>query len=156
MVIIDNRGEARKAMASASAAGLIAIGTDLGGGGTVSIDALDLCRTGVRNVLARLGILAQDSALKHPADPKQYKLLKGGRFISDLQGIFEPLHPLGTKFQSGQLAGWVHFITDPRCPPQDIFYNVGGMAYDRRQPGHVKPGNCCLVLGTQFDGDSFD
>jgi predicted deacylase len=154
MVIIENRGEARRAMASA--AGLIAIGTELGGGGTFSIDALDLCRTGVRNVLARLGILAQDSALKHPADPKQYKLLKVGRVISDLQGIFEPLNPLGTKFQSGQLAGRVHFITDPRCSPQDIFYNVGDIVYGRRQPGHVKPENCCLVLGTRFDGGSFD
>jgi N2-acetyl-L-2,4-diaminobutanoate deacetylase len=32
MVIIDNRGEARTAMASAAAAGLIAVGTELGGG----------------------------------------------------------------------------------------------------------------------------
>ena len=156
MVIIDNRGEARTAMASAAAAGLIAIGTELGGGGTVSIDALNLCRTGVRNVLTHFGVLAQDKALERPADPKRYELLQGAHVISDLQGVFEPLHPLGTKVQSGQLAGRIHFITDPRCRPKDIFYNVDGIVYGRRQPGHVKPGNCCLVVATQFDGDSND
>jgi len=126
------------------------------GGGTVSIDALNLCRTGVRNVLTHLGVLAQDKALKRPTDPKRYKLLQGAHVISDLQGVFEPLHPLGTKVQSGQLAGRIHFITDPRCPPRDIFYNVDGIVYGRRQPGHVKPGNCCVVVATQSDGDSND
>ena len=39
------------------APGLTTIGTEMGGGGTVRPDALAICRRGVRNVLAHLGVL---------------------------------------------------------------------------------------------------
>ena len=54
VVAIDNRGDARTATASAARAGLTVVGTEMAGSGTVSIDALALCRRGVRNVLAHL------------------------------------------------------------------------------------------------------
>jgi predicted deacylase len=56
-VAIDNRGDPRTATASAARAGLIVVGTEMAGAGAVSIDALALCRRGVRNVLAHLGAL---------------------------------------------------------------------------------------------------
>src|SRR5262245_60121019 len=56
-VLISNLGDPRTATASACAAGLCTVGTELGGGGTVRPDVLNLCRRGIRNVLAHLGVL---------------------------------------------------------------------------------------------------
>src|ERR671913_2398374 len=56
-VVISNLGEPRTATAAACRAGLVTVGTEMAGGGCVSLDALDICRRGVRNVLAHLGVL---------------------------------------------------------------------------------------------------
>ncbi len=61
-VAIDNRGDPRTATASAARAGLTVVGTEMAGAGAVSIDALALCRRGVRNVLAHLGALPLEMA----------------------------------------------------------------------------------------------
>ena len=57
IVVISNLGDPRTATAAACRAGLVTVGTEMGGGGTVSVRALDICRRGVRNVLAHLGVL---------------------------------------------------------------------------------------------------
>jgi len=56
-VVIGNLGDPRTATATACRAGLTTVGTEMRGGGTVSLDALDICRRGVRNVLAHLGVI---------------------------------------------------------------------------------------------------
>ena len=65
IVVIGNYGDTRTATATACAAGLTTIGTELGGGGTVRAENLDLCRRGIRRVLAHLGVLGDDGA--HPS-----------------------------------------------------------------------------------------
>ena len=56
-VVIGNLGEPRTATAAACRAGLVTVGTEMAGGGRVSLEALALCRRGVRNVLVHLGAL---------------------------------------------------------------------------------------------------
>ena len=51
-----NRGDPRTSTAAAVRAGLTVVGTELAGGGTTSVDALALCRRGIRNVLAHFGV----------------------------------------------------------------------------------------------------
>src|SRR5688572_26553973 len=57
-VVIANLGDPRTATAAACRAGLVTMGTEMAGGGTVSLDALEICRRGVKNVLAHFGVLA--------------------------------------------------------------------------------------------------
>src|SRR5215467_15538622 len=73
-VVISNLGDPRTATAAACRAGLVTVGTDMGGGGTVSIDALALCRRGVRNVLAHLGVLPADTAAARQGDGRLLEL----------------------------------------------------------------------------------
>src|SRR3954449_5741151 len=61
-VVIGNLGDPRTSTASACRAGLITVGTEMGGGGTVSPEALTICRQGVANVLAHLGVLPPKKA----------------------------------------------------------------------------------------------
>jgi N-alpha-acetyl-L-2,4-diaminobutyrate deacetylase len=152
-IVIGNLGDPRTATACACDSGLITIGTEMGGGGTVSFDALAICRRGVRNVLAHFGVLARDKA-----EPLQ----DGGRIIempgarayvyATMDGIFESFHPLGTSVREGVPAGRIHCTWDPSRPPEILRYTADGILYGRRQPGRVRPGNCCLVVASPYEG----
>lgn len=150
-VVIDNRGDPRTATAAAARAGMTVIGTELAGGGTVSIDALALCRRGIRNVLARLGVLPPAAAVAiEPA--RLFTLSPAAHVLSEEDGVLEPLHPLGAEVAAGDLVGRIHFLTHPDRPPVTLRSRVDGIVYGRRQPGRVRPGNCCLVIASPSGG----
>jgi N2-acetyl-L-2,4-diaminobutanoate deacetylase len=151
-VTIDNRGDPRTATASAARAGLTVVGTEMGGGGTVSIDALDLCRRGVRNVLAHLGALPPEMADPPKSLSPIYDLPGPNAYVLAAdEGVFEPFHANGAMVRAGQPAGRIHFLVDPSRPPVELAYQADGVLYGRRQPGKVRPGNCCLVVARPLD-----
>jgi N2-acetyl-L-2,4-diaminobutanoate deacetylase len=153
IVVIDNRGDPRTATASAARAGLTVVGTEMAGGGAVSIDALGIARRGVRNVLAHLGALPADAAAPSAAEPKLYDIAGAGAYVlATDDGVFEPFHRNGAVVRAGQPAGRIHFLTNPGRPPAELNYGVDGILYGRRQPGRVRPGNCCLVVASPYRG----
>jgi N2-acetyl-L-2,4-diaminobutanoate deacetylase len=146
VVVISNRGDPRTSTAAAVRAGLTVVGTELAGGGTVSISALEMCRRGLRNVLIHLGVLSagEKPSLERPpmyevAAPKAYVL-------ANETGVFEPFHENGAQVSAGQPAGRIHFLANPGRAPEVLRYQTGGILYVRRQPGKVRPGNLCLVV----------
>ena len=147
-VVIANMGDPRTATASAVRAGLITVGTEMGGGGTVSLDALEVCRKGVKNVLAHLGVLPSEMAV--PSEPSTILELPGSRayVFANMDGVFEPFHKNGTTVSAGQPAGRIHCLWDLSRSPETVYYNADGILYGRRQPGRVRPGNCCLVVAS--------
>ena len=147
VVVIDNRGDPRTSTASAARAGLTVVGTEMAGAGTVSPDALALCRRGVRNVLAHLGVLPPGHASPRRAQSAFYAIAgTGAHVLATDDGVFEPFHRNGEHVRAGQPAGRIHFLADPGRPPAELRYETDGMLYARRQPGRVRPGNCCLVV----------
>lgn len=154
-VVISNLGETRTSTASSVRAGLTTVGTEMAGGGTVGIDALRICRRGVRNVLSHLGVTEADSARQTLREERTILEIPGenGYVFSSGDGVFEPFHPNGSKVSAGQPAGRIHFPDDPARTPSELVYRQDGIVYGRRQPGRVKPGNCCLVVAAPFKGN---
>lgn len=152
-VVIPNLGDPRTATAAAVRAGLVTVGTEMAGCGTVSIEALGICRRGVRNVLAHLGVLPCEMAVP-PGETGQILELAGpsAYVLSPMDGIFEPFHAKGTRVQAGQPAGRIHCTWDPRRPTEIVHYEQDGVLYGRRHPGRVQPGNCCLVVASTAHG----
>jgi N-alpha-acetyl-L-2,4-diaminobutyrate deacetylase len=149
-VVIGNLGDPRTSTAAACRAGLVTVGTEMGGGGTVSPEALTICRQGVRNVLAHLGVLPDVKAPPHREasvvelpGPKAY-------VFATIDGIFEPFHAKGREVHAGEPAGRIHVPWDPARQPEMLTYQADGMLYGRRQPGRVQPGNCCLVVAAPY------
>ena len=149
-VVIDNRGDPRTATSSAAQLGMTVIGTEMAGGGTVSIDALTLCRQGVRNVLSHVGVLKPAGPVPEHS-PRLYELTASAHVLSEDDGVFEPLHKLGTEVKAGELAGRIHFLAQPGRVPVDLHYRASGIVYGKRQFGRVRPGNCCLVVATPYE-----
>jgi predicted deacylase len=153
-VVIANLGDPRTATAAACRAGLVTVGTEMAGGGTVSREALDLCRRGVRNVLAHLGVLPAEKAGARSVDRQILELPGANAYVyATADGIFEPFHGLGDTVHLGQAAGRIHTPWDPAHAPETLLYQADGILYGRRQPGRVKPGNCCLVVAAPYRGD---
>ncbi len=152
-VVIDNLGEPRTSTATAVRAGLITIGTEMAGAGTVSLDALDICRRGVRNVLSHLGILEAANAPAASRNDDVILRIPGhdGYVLATRNGVFEPFHALGTKVEAGQEAGRIHDLGDPTREPVVLHYGASGIVYGRRHPGRVMVGNCCVTVATPLD-----
>jgi predicted deacylase len=146
-VVIGNLGDPRTATASACRAGLTTVGTEMAGGGRVSIDALALCRRGVRNVLAHLGVIDERHRTIENPDGPTFEMRGAAAYVfADVDGIFEPAHRLGVRVSAGEPAGRIHAVWNPRQPPQTVRYGCDGIVFAHRQPGRVRPGNCCAVV----------
>ena len=148
-VVVPNLGDQRTATATACRAGLVTVGTELCGAGRVSSEALNVCRRGVGNVLAHLGLL-EGAPQSTPDNTKQILELRGtaAYVYAPCEGVLETFHPLGSTVRAGQSAGRIHRVWEPSHEPELIAYGCDGMLYARRQPGRVKPGNCCLVVAS--------
>lgn len=152
-VVISNLGESRTATATACRAGLITVATEMAGCGTVSIDALDICRRGTRNVLAHLGVLPPEFAAERRGDPRLLELPGADAWVfATIDGVFEPFHEKGRSVRAGEPGGRIHTPWDPTRPPETLRYNADGILYARRQPGRVKPGSCCLTVAAPYAG----
>jgi N-alpha-acetyl-L-2,4-diaminobutyrate deacetylase len=152
-VVISNLGDPRTATAAACRAGLVTVGTEMAGGGTVSRDALAICRRGVRNVLAHLGVLPQDPAGTVLGERPVLELPGTRAYVyATMDGIFEPFHRHGTEVSAGEPAGRIHCSWDPTRPPETLTYQADGILYGMRQPGRVRPGNCCLIVAAPYGG----
>jgi predicted deacylase len=148
-VVVSNLGDPRTATAAACRAGLVTVGTEMGGGGTVTIEALSICRRGVRNLLAHLGVLALDQTEAARPQTGIHTLLGTQAYVfATADGIFEPFHENGRTVGAGEPAGRIHCTWDPSRSPETLVYNTHGILYARRRPGRVRPGNCCLVVAT--------
>ena len=148
-VVIPNLGDPRTATATACRAGLVTVGSELGGGGRVSIQTLEIARRGVRNVLAHLGVIDGGKTALRGDDKPIYELKGPPAYVyATSEGIFEPFHELGGVVRAGQPAGRIHRIWEPSHPPENLTYYADGMLYARRQPGRVRPGNCCLTVAS--------
>jgi predicted deacylase len=151
-VVINNFGDPRTSTASAVRAGLTTVGTEMAGGGTVTPEALKVCKRGVHNVLAHLGVLPAPKSA--PAAATRLMEIPGskGYVYAMSEGVFEPFQANGAEVREGEPAGQIHFLTDPGRAPELLRYRSDGVVYGRRQPGLVKPGSCCLVIVTPFTG----
>lgn len=152
-VVISNLGDPRTATATAVRHGLTTLGTELSGGGSVSVEALAICRRGVRNVLAHFGVL--ESGKAEPLRGTKLYELPGTRayVYATVDGVFEPFHELGREVRAGEPAGRIHVTWDATREPETLTYQADGILYGTRQPGRVKPGNCCIVVAAPYTGE---
>jgi N-alpha-acetyl-L-2,4-diaminobutyrate deacetylase len=154
-VVIDNLGDPRTSTATAVRAGLTTVGTEMAGAGTVTLEALDICRRGVRNLLGHFGVLAPSGRPPVASPPGGVLRIPGGDgyVLAPSPGVFEPLHALGRMVRAGEPAGRIHDLGNPGRAPEILHYGADGMLYGRRQPGRVVAGNCCLTVAAPYEGE---
>ena len=149
-------GQGGNATTSASAAshGVISIGTEMGGSGTVTPDCLRICEGGVRRVLRHLGVwrgaIGADEA---PAVESRMLTAPSWEYFvyAPDDGLFEPRVELGDEVEPGQLAGYMHEPATPGRAPSPVHFEAGGVVICKRIPGRTERGDCLFHLGTDLE-----
>ena len=142
----DGQGGQRTLSATAEARGIMSISTELGGGGTVTRETLNLARAGVRRVLAHRGFIDPPAEAPGPT-----RILRMGQAddwtYAPSAGLFEPVVLPGDEVQTGQLAARIHTPETPWLAPVEVVVPRGGLVICRRQPGRTERGDCLFWGG---------
>ncbi|HJS32971.1 MAG TPA: succinylglutamate desuccinylase/aspartoacylase family protein, partial [Alphaproteobacteria bacterium] len=93
--------------------GVLVMATELGGGGTVSREALRVAEDGMRRVLAHVGLL-RGLAVPPPTATRLTELGDDDYYVyASESGVFEPLTELGDEVTAGQPAARIHLHHTP-------------------------------------------
>jgi predicted deacylase len=131
--------------------GLVHMGTELGGAGTVSLDALRMVEAGLRRALAHIGVIPLDPALG-PAKPSRMMEVGGPDYYvyAPDDGVFEPLVDLTEMVAAGQPAGTIHFPDNPGREPITVPFLRDGYVICKRVPARTRRGDCLFHLATDL------
>jgi uncharacterized protein len=129
--------------------GVLAMGTELGGGGLVTPQSLAVAEGGMRRVLAHVGLLQGPVPASAPTRLTEI----GGDdyyvYASD-GGLFEPLVDLGAEVEAGQPAARIHFHHTPWREPEQLAFRRGGLVLCKRIPARCERGDCLFHLATDI------
>jgi predicted deacylase len=142
-------GDDRTLSGAAAARGVVSLGSELGGSGTLTPAALRIAERGLRNVLVELGILPEGD--RSPGDGPTRILEVGGAewFVyASENGVYEPLVELGDTVQAGQPAARIHTPETPWREPATVYFLRDGFVLCKRVPGRTVRGDCLFHLGT--------
>jgi uncharacterized protein len=148
--IVSDSREDRTITAAADRVGVVGIGTELGGAGTVTRTTLGVARRGVQNLLCHFGLM--DGEIE--GEPTRLTEVSGPEYYvhAPCRGLFEPEFDLGDTVEAGQRAGLIHFMDDPARPPREVHFQAGGFVICRRPILQVELGDCLGHLATDLAG----
>jgi predicted deacylase len=140
----------RLSSVAAVARGLVALGGEFGGGGSVSTAGVRIVEQGLRNLLAHAGIVDAGQAVGDFVGPSRLMEIKSRDYYvyAPEAGLFEPAVELGDEVIAGQLCGWVHFVDNPARAPEACYFDGDGMVICKRHYGRVERGDCVVHLAT--------
>lgn len=142
-------GDDRTLSGAAAMHGIVSLGSELGGSGTLTPAALRIAERGLRNVLVELGILPEGDRI--PGDGPTRILEVGGAdwFVyASESGVWEPLVELGDTVGAGQPAARIHTPETPWREPATVRFLRDGIVLCKRVPGRTVRGDCLFHLGT--------
>ena len=139
-------------LAAAQAAGKVAISSELGWAGTLTLATLRVAREGVERFLAFAGLTAPMPA----PGPVRLLAVEPNHFVrSPGRGVFAPAVALGESVAAGDVAGLLHDLDRPERTPETIRFEAPGIVMCRRVPARTEAGDVVAHLGSPCDRAAF-
>ncbi len=126
--------------------GVISIGGEYGGMGSVSRSGVLLVEQAVSRLMAYFemkGSLPDDLPT-----PKVMRVL--GHVYAPEPGVFEPATELGDYVEAGDLCGHVLFPDNPGRAPVPVHFQAEGDVVCKRHPGQLERGDCVAHLAEEL------
>lgn len=128
--------------------GTVMIGTELGGGGTLTSSSLAVAETGLRRVLSEIGLLHGLTA-PPPAATRMTEVGGDDYYVyASEAGVYEPLTEPGIDVTAGAPAARIHFPDTPWRDPATLTFARAGLVLCKRMPSRCERGDCLFQLGT--------
>ena len=152
------RGVGATNVSAAIRRGVVALGTEMGGGGTVTPECLRICEAGTRRVLRHVGVW--HGPVEADEEPGvEPRLLTADTWdcftYAGEDGLFEPVADLGDEVEAGQPAGLIHTPETPWRTPAEVRFDRTGLVVCKRVPGRVERGDCLFHLGADMADESW-
>lgn len=130
--------------------GIVALGAELGGSGTVTPAGLAITERGIGNVLVHLGILPAGDAV--PVPETRFLDVRGAEMYmyAPENGVFEPLVELGDWVTPGTPAARIHMPESPWLPPVELAFKAAGIVLCKRVPARTMRGDCLFHLASDL------
>jgi hypothetical protein len=131
-------------------AGVISIGGEYGGMGSVSRSGVQLVQQAVERLLACLGVTGE-----LPTDVPEPRLMQvfgaDAYVYAPEPGVFEPATDLGDSVGIGDLCGHLLFPENPTRPFVPVSFRGAGEVVCKRHPGRVEAGDCVAHLAAPVE-----
>ena len=138
--------------------GKITIGTELGGGGHVTVDIHRLAERGLRNFLRHTGVLAGEVETRAARGLPEAVILRavdaGDYVLAPESGLFETAVGLGQEVDASEIVGRLHFPERPDRPPVDVRAGRAGIVCSIRAIATTQQGDCLVVTGQPCSRDA--
>jgi hypothetical protein len=129
--------------------GIPAMGTELGGSGTVTPAALRVAERGLHNLLVHAGILPESERIAPEGKMRVLHVSGADHFVySSESGVWQPLVELGDTVVAGQPAAHIFTPETPWAPPATVTFQRAGFVLCKRIPGRTMRGDCLFHLGS--------
>lgn len=136
--------------AAAERHGVLAISSELGGYGRVSVDGVRVAERGLDNVLKWMNMIEgkPDTLQRDGSRSTRHMEVRDqtAYVFAPSDGLFEPLHLSGDEVRSGELAGYLHFIEEWARPPMPIEFRGDGFIWMAPGSGRVRKGDVVNVV----------
>ena len=145
VMVFENRNKKEWLPDAASRQGLISLGGEYGGMGSVSRAGVRLVRQAVDRLLAAVGMKGELPDRLEP--PEVLHIFGTDAYVyAPEAGLFEPVTELGQDVARGDLCGHLLFPDNPAREPVAVEFCGDGTVVCKRHPGRVEGGDCVAHL----------
>ena len=151
VMVFEKRNKKEGLPDAAIRQGIISLGGEFGGMGSVSRPGVRLVQQAVDRLLAALGVKGElpedldEPQVLHVFGPDAYV------YVPE-PGVFEPATDLGDEVSTGDLCGHVLFPENPARAPVPVAFRGAGTVVCKRHPGRVAAGDCVAHLAAPLRG----
>lgn len=133
--------------ASAEAAAIPYMQTELGGGGASSAETLAIARTGCENLLRHTGLLNGDIELRAT---RMLEVRDASAYLhAARRGILQPHARLGQELYRGDPLASIINLEDTGAPPHVIRVPHNGVLLALRDQGQTEPGDLLAIIADE-------
>lgn len=143
--VLGGFNDPRSLNSAAERAGVPMIATELGGGGGLDPEITNAAEAGLRAMLQHLGVLSGD--ITGAASPKMVEIKSADHSLyAPGEGVFDRMVRAGQKVETGQIAGCLHYVSEPRRSSETIRFQHDGIVLAHTNRGYVARGDMLMLV----------
>ena len=121
------------------------IAAELGGGGNCDPKMTEFAEAAIGRCLRHLGIVSKSAEIAAGACQT---VTLSETFTAPATGLFDRQFKIGDQVQSGQTAGFLHFINEPERPSLELVFQTAGTILAHGNRGMVERGDLIALIAT--------